>query len=211
MTKPLVILCAGGHGRVVADAARVAGRRLAGFLDSEVRVGRVHEGATVLGGDGLLDDPVFVAGHDFIVATGVQALRRRLSLAVDAPGGWLASIAHPSAIVAASAEIGGGSFLAAGAIVNPGARLGRVVIVNTGATVDHDDVLEDGVQICTGAHLAGLVTCREDAFIGTGAAVIPGRSIGRRAIVGAGATVVHDLPDDVTAVGCPARVIKSVG
>jgi sugar O-acyltransferase (sialic acid O-acetyltransferase NeuD family) len=162
----------------------------------------------VLGGDDLLDNPVFVAGHDFIVATGVQALRRRLSLAIDARGGGLATVIHPSAIVAASAEIGGGSFLAAGAIVNPGARLGRFVIVNTGATVDHDDVLEDGVQICPGAHLAGLVTCREDAFIGTGAAVIPGRSIGRRATIGAGATVVHDIPDDATAVGCPARIIK---
>lgn len=211
MTKPLVILCAGGHGRVVADAARAGGHRLAGFLDSGVPAGHIHEGAPVIGGDALLDDPVFVAGHDFIVATGVQALRRRLSLAVDARGGRLATVVHPSAIVAASAEIGGGSFLAAGAIVNPGARLGRFVIVNTGATIDHDDVLEDGVQICPGAHLAGLVTCREDAFIGTGAAIIPGRTIGRRAVVGAGATVVRDIPDDVTAVGCPARVVKGGG
>jgi sugar O-acyltransferase (sialic acid O-acetyltransferase NeuD family) len=208
MTKPLVILCAGGHGRVVADAARAAGRRVAGFLDAGRPVGARHDGVAVLGGDGLLDDPIFCAGHDFVVATGVQALRRRLALLVQARGGRLARVIHPSAVVAPSAMIGAGTVLAAGAIVNPGARLGDFVIVNTGATIDHDDVLEDGVQICPGAHLAGLVTCREDAFIGTGAAVIPGRTIGRRAIVGAGATVIHDIPDDATAIGCPARVIK---
>jgi len=44
--------------------------------------------------------------------------------------------------------------------------------------------------------------------VGTGASVIPGRSIGARTTVGAGAVVVDDLPADVVAVGVPARVTR---
>jgi acetyltransferase-like isoleucine patch superfamily enzyme len=45
----------------------------------------------------------------------------------------------------------------------------------------------------------------EEVMLGVGAAVVPGRRIGARTVVGAGAVVVHDLPPDVTAVGVPAR------
>ena len=40
------------------------------------------------------------------------------------------------------------------------------------------------------------------------AAVIPGKSIGQDTIVGAGSTVIYDLPGGVVAVGSPARPIK---
>jgi hypothetical protein len=44
--------------------------------------------------------------------------------------------------------------------------------------------------------------------VGIGACAIPGVRIGERTIVGAGAAVVTDIPDDVVAVGVPAKVIK---
>ena len=67
-------------------------------------------------------------------------------------------------------------------------------MINTGATVDHDNVIEDGVHVSPGCHLAGNVTCRRDAFLGTGAAVIPQVTIGERAIIAAGAVVHHRRP-----------------
>lgn len=71
MNKPLVILCASGHGRVVADAAQVGGHRIAGFLDPMVSSDHRCDDPPILGDDGLLDDRQFVVGHDFIVATGI--------------------------------------------------------------------------------------------------------------------------------------------
>ena len=65
--------------------------------------------------------------------------------------------------------------------------------------------LADGVQICPGARLVGGVVCEEDVFVGTGAIVIPGRTIGARTVVGAGAVVIRDLGPDLIAVGNPAR------
>jgi acetyltransferase-like isoleucine patch superfamily enzyme len=100
--------------------------------------------------------------------------------------------------------------LAAGSVVGPNSTVGRFCIVNTCASIDHDNVLEDGVNLSPGVHFAGDVICREDAFIGTGASAIPGVRIGRRAVVGAGATVITDVPDDTTVVGTPARPLKTL-
>jgi sugar O-acyltransferase (sialic acid O-acetyltransferase NeuD family) len=152
-----------------------------------------------------LRDRAFVAGFSFVAATGDRIVRRRIAAAVLAAQGSLATVVHPSCVVASTAVIGDGSMLLAGAIVGPDARVGSFCIVNTGASVDHDDVLENGVNVCPGVHLAGNVTCREDAFVGIGASVIQGVTIDRRAVVGAGAVVLRDVADDTTVIGCPAH------
>lgn len=211
MLKPIIILGCGGHARVVADVCRAAGRIVGGFLDNKTARRALVGGIAVVGGDELLDDRRFVTEHEFVVAIGDQRARRRLSNVVRERGGTLATVIHPSAVVAPDVRIGAGTVLVAGSIINPGAVLGDFVIINTGATIDHDNVLKDGVQVCPGANLAGTVTCGEDAFIGTGAIIIPGRTIGARAVIGAGSVVTSDIPDDVTAVGCPARVVKGSG
>ena len=94
----------------------------------------------------------------------------------------------------------------AGVVINTGSRIGRFAVVNTGATVDHDNLIEDGVHISPGCHLAGNVICRADAFIGTGTSIIPRIEIGARAVIGAGAAVISDVPRDVLAAGGPAVV-----
>jgi len=99
----------------------------------------------------------------------------------------------------------------AGVVVKTGSRMGRFAIINTGATVDHDNVIEDGVHISPRCHLAGNVVSRADVFIGTGTSIIARTQIGARAVIGAGATVISDVPSDVLAVGCPAVVKKHLG
>ncbi|MDO0962993.1 acetyltransferase, partial [Staphylococcus haemolyticus] len=56
--------------------------------------------------------------------------------------------------------------------------------------------------------LTGGVTVMEGAHLGAGTAVIPGKTVGRWSVTGAGAAVIHDIPDNCTAVGVPARMIK---
>ena len=202
--KQLVIVGAGGHGRVVLDAARAAGWTVRGFLDNTKPLGATANASPILGPTTELDDPQFLAGATVIVALGDQAARRNLSFRVLRNGGALAVVCHPSATVSPSAAIGDGSFIAAGSIVAPNAVIGRFCILNTAGSADHDVVLEDGVQVCPGARLAGRVTCGEDSFIGTGAVVLPGIRIGRGAVVGAGAVVLGDVAEGITVVGNPA-------
>jgi sugar O-acyltransferase (sialic acid O-acetyltransferase NeuD family) len=205
MAKPLIIVGAGRHGRVVAETAAAAGVPIRGFLDDTKAAGTTVNGVAVLGGLRLLDDRALLAEHVFVVAIGDQQARRRLSLQIAAAGGRLAVLQHPSCVVSPSATIGEGSVLIAGTIVNANTNVGRFCILNTGCALDHDTVLADGVQVGPGARLAGNVTCGEDAFIGTGAICIPRVTIGARAVVGAGAVVIADVPAGVTVVGNPAR------
>lgn len=52
------------------------------------------------------------------------------------------------------------------------------------------------------------ITIGEDTWLGGGVIVLPGVTIGKRCVIGAGAVVTRDIPDDCVAVGNPARVIK---
>lgn len=194
---------------MVADALKVAGAPLAGFLDDRPPAAFVGE-IPLLGDRGCLEKPEFLKNHEILIAIGEARLRRQLALLVLDRGGHLAKAIHPSAVIASDVLIGEGTAVMAGVVINTGSRIGRFVIVNTGATVDHDNVIEDGVHISPGCHLAGNVTCRADAFIGTGASIIPRIQIGARAIIGAGAAVISDVLPDVLAAGCPAVVKRGL-
>jgi sugar O-acyltransferase (sialic acid O-acetyltransferase NeuD family) len=203
--RPLILIGSGGHGRVSLEVAQSMGRKVAGFIDKTKPAGTIVNGSPVLGGDELLTARDVLLSNDFFVAIGDQEVRRRYSNIIMQNSGSLATLVHPSCILSPTATIGSGTILMPGTVINANARIGKVCIVNTGATVDHDCVLEDGVQICPGASLAGTVRCGADAFIGTGAVIIPGVQIGIRAIVGAGAVVVRDVPDETKVLGDAAR------
>ena len=203
-----MIVGAGGHGRVILDMALAAGMEVAGYVDSVHTPGSFINDVQVLGNNDYLADAGFIASHVFIVAIGNQKARRDLSLKIKNSGGELATVIHPLAVVSPMAMIGKGTVVVAGAIINTGARIGDYCIINTAATIDHDNHLEDGVQICPGANLAGTVHCGENAFIGTGAVVIPGIRIGADAIVGAGAVVIRNVGDGQSVAGNPASEIR---
>lgn len=61
-----------------------------------------------------------------------------------------------------------------------------------------------------GFRLAGNVTVKKAVFCGIGTICIPGGSIGERTIIGAGSTVVDDIPPAVVAIGTPAKPLKPI-
>lgn len=187
--RPLKIIGCGGHGRVVADIARAMGEHPVSFLDDkpvDAPAAPPADGPTLE----LL--PALAGSHRFAVGIGDAAARRRLAEAVLAAGGELAVLVHPSAVIASDVSLGEGTVVMAGAVIN------------TGATVDHDNIIEDNVQIAPGANLAGAVTCRENAFIATGAVVIPRIEIGESAYIAAGAVVTRPVRPHTLVAGCPA-------
>ncbi|MCS6855175.1 MAG: acetyltransferase [Elioraea sp.] len=185
--RRVVILGAGGHGRVVADILTLAGWQVDGFLD-DARDGPVL-GLPVLGAFARAFEPGFLAGRCALVALGDSAKRAAISRTLVERGVGLATAIHPSAVVARDAAIGAGTTVAAGAVVGVTARIGRFCIVNTGASVDHDCVVEDGAFLAPGVRLCGGVRVGEGAFLGAGAIVLPGGQIAAGALVPAGAVV----------------------
>jgi sugar O-acyltransferase (sialic acid O-acetyltransferase NeuD family) len=147
----------------------------------------------------------------FSVTIGNPHGRTRLRLHESLIGEDLrpVTVTHPNAIIAANAVIGAGCQFMAGAIVNPEARLGPQCIINTKATVDHECVLEGGVELAPGATLCGLVHLGINAWVCAGATVLPRIKIGADAVIGAGAVVNRDIPAATTVVGVPARPIRT--
>jgi sugar O-acyltransferase (sialic acid O-acetyltransferase NeuD family) len=204
----LLVVGAGGHGKVVADTAAELGRydRIA-FLDDRYPELTQVEDWPVLGrcGDARTRRDDF---FDLVVGIGDNARRLEMSLRYLTDGFRLATIVHPRAFVSSRATLGAGTVVLAQAALNAGARTGRTCILNTGSTVDHDCSLEDAVHICPGAYLGGSVSVGPCSWIGIGSSISHDVGIGRNVIIGAGAAVVSDIPDDVTAGGVPARVIR---
>jgi UDP-perosamine 4-acetyltransferase len=195
---PLLVIGAGGHGRVLIDALQLAGRSILGVVDPAFAAGSLApSGLKVLGGDEALDR--FSAG-DVMMVNGVGSTRtmvqrdliyRRLS----AKGFRFATVVHPSAVVSPSAKLAEGVQVMAGCVIQSGASIGANSIINTSASVDHDCKIGESVHIAPGVTLSGSVNVGDAAHIGTGAVVIQGVSIGRNSLVAAGAVVYRDVAD----------------
>lgn len=199
----LLVIGAGGHGRVVASVAEASGRRVVGFVDDDASlVGRSIDGIPVLGG--TWEAAAIIAQHaaptQAVIGVGDNRVREALANRLSLP--W-ATLMHPFSWVHHSATLGPGTVVCAGTIIQPGARIGRHVILNTSTGIEHDCVVGDHAHLAV-THLAGAVMVGEGAFLGVGAKVVPRVRIGAWATVGAGAVVIRDVPPGVTVVGVPA-------
>ncbi|MBQ9117788.1 MAG: acetyltransferase [Clostridia bacterium] len=198
--KGLIIVGAGGHGSVVADAAAKSGYKKIAFLDDGDKsfcLGYPVVGKTA--------EAVKYAGYDFFVAIGNSKTREKVTQDLQEKGLRIVNVIHPSAIVAQGVTMGKGILLAAGAIVNPNATLGDGVIVNTSASIDHDNKIEKYCHVSVGVRLAGNVAVGAYTWIGIGAVISNGISVCGDCMIGAGATVVKDITERGTYVGTPAK------
>jgi sugar O-acyltransferase (sialic acid O-acetyltransferase NeuD family) len=184
--------------------------KIAGFLDDVdiIRKGTKFCGATILGGSEQLEHLRQKKIKYIILGFGNCQARLALSAVTNKFGFELAISVHPGAIVADDVTIGAGTVVMAGAVINPGSAIHENVIINTSSSIDHDCVIMNGVHVGPGAHLGGAVTVDQGTWIGIGAIVKDKVKIGKNVIVGAGAVVLKDIPDGVTAFGVPAKIIK---
>lgn len=203
----LAILGASGHGKVVADTARQCGwDEIFFFDDAWPDLQTIGQWSLVGDMGSLIKRHEEFAG--VLVGIGNNRVRLDKAFYLRESGSPLISLIHPKAYVAGDVAIEAGTVVFAGAVVQPGASIDLAGIVNTGATVDHDCFLAAGNHICPGAHLAGGVNVGECTWIGIGATVNQYLTIGKNVTIGAGAAVVADVPNGVTIVGVPARVVE---
>lgn len=201
--RPLLIYGAGGHGLVVAEAARLAGFDVLGFIDDGEAPGVIIGDFAVLGGGGMAGE------YDaaLIVAIGDNRQRSTVINALLDGGATITSVIHPDATVSPSSRIEVGVFVGPRAVIHSEAKIGRGAIVNSGAIVEHHGQIDSAVHIAPGAVLAGRVTVGARTLIGAGAVLLPDVTIGADATIGAGAVVTKNVDAGITVVGCPARVL----
>jgi sugar O-acyltransferase (sialic acid O-acetyltransferase NeuD family) len=201
----LVILGAGGHGKVVADAALARGHwaRVVATDRNPTRCrGELLPGVILV----PLEAALALADTDFHVAIGSAEARERETELLA--GRALASILHPAATVSPHAVIEAGCFVAAQSVVAPAAALGRGVIVNHGAVVDHDVQVGAFSHIAPRAALGGGVHVGCGVLVGAGTNVLPGLRICAGVTLGAGAVVRATIAEPGVYAGVPARRVR---
>jgi sugar O-acyltransferase (sialic acid O-acetyltransferase NeuD family) len=168
--SPTVLIGAGGHARMIVDILTVHGRRVDVVFDPIKPMWIDAEHRT--------DDTMVDSASSVVMGLGgttparlkhrLTSLRELIARGCAAP-----IVAHPSAIVSPSTDIGRGVQIAAGAIINAGATIDDGAIINTGAIVEH------GASIGAGSHLApGSIVLAEArvgtaCMIGAGAVILP--------------------------------------
>src|SRR3954452_14460606 len=145
----LIVLCAGGHARVLIEALLSRGTRPSAVTDRDTaRIGTLLGGIPITGPD---DDILKMTIDQVELANGLGNRATRSNSGLSARrdlfqrfadlGYSFPVISHASAVIASDAVLGEGAQVMAGAVIQPAARLGRNVLVNTRAVVEHDCVV----------------------------------------------------------------------
>lgn len=206
----LLVFGAGGHGRVVLDAAKDAGWIIHGFIDDHVASGTIVGGHhRVLGNREWLGS--LARTHRICLGIGDNYIRQAVASFVRSLGFPIESIVSPHAVISPSAHIGAGSVIFAGAVVNSMAILGAGTIVNSGAIVEHDVRVGEFAHLSPRSALGGGAAVGDLTQVGIGSSILPLITIGRRSVIGAGSVVTRCVPDDVVAFGVPARIRRIAG
>lgn len=150
MNKNLLILGAGGHGKVVKEIAEALGYTNIAFLDdnSAEAIGKIA------------DYKAFVNQfQEAFVGIGNNKFRGELLTRLEQEGFTIPVLIHPTAYVSKSAVISNGTVVEPMAIVNANSKIGIGCIISVGSIVDHDAILEDCVHVNAGA------ICKAGSFV----------------------------------------------
>ena len=187
-----------------------AEHEVVGFLDDDAsRHGGDFLGLPVLGGSDALSairrDRGITAA---IVAIGDNHVRARKTAQLRDAGFALVRAIHPETMIDAPGAIGDGVIIEMGVAIHPGATIGAGTFLGGGSIISHHSSVGAFCLVAGGVVFGGHVSVGDFTLLGVGTAIQPHISIGRNVVTGVGSAVIGDLPDDVVAVGVPAKVIR---
>jgi sugar O-acyltransferase (sialic acid O-acetyltransferase NeuD family) len=199
--EDVFVVGTGSFAAEIADWANASGARVVGLIEmlDPARVGTVIDGFRVCG---LQADTV---GAFAVLGLGGD---RRARWTVLAGHGWRGmTIAHPTACLAADAQLGTGTTLGPLTVVGARSVIGDHTILSRGSLVGHHVKIGAFATVNPGVNVGGNSTIEDDVFIGMGATIVNNKTIGAGAIVGAGALVLHDVRPGARVQGVPAREV----
>ena len=200
--RKLVIIGAGGHGKVVAEIAELLGdwAEIA-FLDDNKT--SVEDRYRVIG---KIEDFSIYCDSDFVVALGNNRMRLALVEKLIKESINVVNLIHPKATISNHITMGVGNVIAANSVVNCDVEIGNACIINTGAQVDHDCILTSGVHVSPSATLCGGVKVGTCSWIGASSCIIEYKSIDNDVTVGAGSLIIKDISSSLKVCGVPGTI-----
>lgn len=211
-TKPVVILGAGGHARVLLSLLSTQARQVIAILDDNpTKHGKpLDKTGPAITGD--LDAVKQYQPNEVELVNAIGSVRHPTARqavydSYTRLGYLFATLWHNAATIDCGAFIEPTSQIMASATVQRGAQVYANTLINTGTIIDHDTTIGEHTHVAPGATLCGDVTIGKGCHIGAGATIIQGITLGPGVVVGAGATVLEDVAEGLVVAGTPARVI----
>lgn len=199
----LIIIGAGGHGKVCLDIAlKMHQWNEIYFLDDNVDHGTCL-GHKIVGSS--KDAIKYKDNSDFFVAIGDNKTREKVLSNLIQEEYSIATLIHRQSIINSFVSIGIGTVVMAGTVINSDTKIGIGCILNTNSTIEHDNLIHDYVHISPGVNLAGNVSIGERSWIGIGSTVINNISVASDVQFGGSALVVKDIEVEGIYVGSPVR------
>jgi len=201
MSKPVIVLGAGGHAMVVVDILRQLEVQILAIVSKDnPKKCSVFEGLAFLSDDSAIFD---YSPKDVYLVNGIGSLpgskiRADLFRLYKEANYNFMSVISPHSIISPSAKIEEGVHIFANTVINAGVTIGANTIINTGCIVEHECNIGDNNHIAPGVSISGAVITNEYVHIGVGANIIQGVEVGENSTIGAGATLTKSLEKNKT-------------
>jgi UDP-perosamine 4-acetyltransferase len=213
--RPVIIIGAGGHARVLLDTLLSASYSVIGLTDlhpHKFNNPHLYFNIPLLGPDEMIfhyppDSIHLINGLGMIPGPNFHH-RMQIYQQFKASGYTFPAVVHPSAVIAANVEINDGVQIMAGSVIQTGAIIGDNTIVNTRVTIDHDAVIGSHVHLAPGTTISGGAIIGSHTFVGAGSTIIQGIHIAEHSTIGAGSVVIRNVPEGVTVMGVPAELFS---
>lgn len=146
---------------------------------------------------------------EIVIAVGEPSKRALLAEKIKKVNLNLTTIIDPSAIISPTARIGKGSIVASHSIIASNAILDENILINVNSIIGHDIRVKRDTVISSKVNIGGSSVIGERSFLGMGCSIKEKLTIGNDTIIGMGSIVHSDIPDEVIALGNPARPMRS--
>lgn len=142
-----------------------------------------------------------------VIGMGEPSYKEAVWKRVKTAGYSLATIIHPDAEIAPSAELGEGVVVRKGSIISSDSKVGNNVIIQSYVIVGHDARVGNHCQISSFTDIAGHCEIGDRVFIGLNSCVKEETTIGNDAIISMGSVVMKNVSPSIIMMGNPARAI----
>jgi len=209
--KRLYVYGAGGMGREIFELVNKINEKeqkweVCGYID-DGKSGDTIEGDKIVGGFDFLEK--LTEDVDVVIGIADTSTKKKLIEKLQfKPNISFPAIMHPEANISKTCIIKKGCIVTYGCTVATNAILEDFVFMNTGSDVGHDTIIGKYSTIMPSVNISGCCEIGECVLFGTKASIIPGKKVGNKSTIGAGAVVFRDIPEKVTVLGNPGKVFK---
>lgn len=207
MNKECIIIGAGTYGQVYME-----------YLKNKYSVKAFYDDNVTLHGKkisniyikGSIKDAINNESKCAVFAPiGNNMVRNKILIEFEKNGFEIPSFIHSETSIHPSVKIGKAVYILPSTNIMPLTVIGDYTMISMGVNIAHHNTINEGCFFSQGSNIGASIYIKEKAYIGINATLMTGvKTIGSNCLVGAGAVVIKDIPDNAIVAGVPAKILK---